>query len=86
MSDLGHIVCCGVMVPVTRIELKESQTVLTCTLAGPVAQLTGPVAIFGQDGLGIAQGGMLSTPRYVEAEEFLAVTVWLKVMEIDEVR
>lgn len=60
----GTLVCGGVTFHIIDIRLVDSVLRLTATAPGPTPALTNePVAIFGEDGKGFGQGGVLEYVR-----------------------
>lgn len=84
LEAAGHIVCQGFTVPISGIKLRRGLIVFTASCWGPVPAIEeGPVAIFGSDGQGICQGGILSWPE-ARAGELLVATVTLSMDKINE--
>lgn len=54
----GYVVADGRRFPITEIRLAGGTMALTCTVRGPVPSYsgTGPVTVFGEDGIGVCQG------------------------------
>ena len=65
--------CDGITVPVAQVVLRGGRVRITARRPGPVRAAEGPVAIFGEDGQGICQGGTLSWPEVRDGDQLETV-------------
>ena len=79
----GTIVVGGVAVPVTSITLAGGQIAVNARLQGPAPAATGPVTIFGEDGIGICQCSAMTWP-VISDYNSVEIVVKLQVMAVCE--
>lgn len=59
--ELGYAVCNGVDLVIRHMELRSGQIMLHCVTPGPGNyRLEGPVTLYGLDGRGVLQGGVIA--------------------------
>jgi hypothetical protein len=81
---LGYIMADGIRVPVVRLQLRNSYIEITAERPGPVPKVTdAPVTVFGEDGIGIAQGSLISWHK-VRDIDTLHVTVTFQLTRVEE--
>jgi len=47
----GHLECCGVTAPITSMALKDGMFVIVAEGRGPAPAVSGPVTLYGEDGV-----------------------------------
>jgi hypothetical protein len=83
MIRYGFMVADGIRVPVTGMRLRKGFIELTCERWGPVRAVNpSPVTVFGEDDLGIAQGGSVFWPE-ARRGELLSVTLTFQMTRVD---
>jgi hypothetical protein len=88
MSGMGHLMVRGMRYEITGLRLVHAQLEITATRPGPAPELVNePVAVFGEDGRGFAQGcsgpGHGLSCQGVGENQFAAITVRLRMLECD---
>jgi hypothetical protein len=82
---LGTIVARGYRFGISSLSLHQGKLWITAVAAGPIPKLEGePVAIFGEDGQGFAQGGHLTMPVAAGPGTTAQVVVDLRMTKIKE--
>jgi hypothetical protein len=59
---LGHVVVGGKRFPIEKLALRNGAMEATFLIRGPHRGLTGPVTVFGEDGIGCWQGRPFRIP------------------------
>ena len=77
------MVCGGITFNIVSIKLRGSTVIVTGTAEGPTPALVRePVAIFGEDGQGIGQGGILDWLQPSRKHDTVTLTLTLYVTNI----
>lgn len=63
MGNQGTLVCDGHHLKVTNIRANDGQLVVTAIAHGPLLAGGGTVTLFGEDAVGVAQGGDVHWPQ-----------------------
>jgi hypothetical protein len=61
----GHIIIGGRHFEVTDVRLRRGQVEVTFIIPGPAEPFSGPISVFGEDGLGLWQGSDFTVSRGV---------------------
>jgi len=71
----GTLVCAGITFNVIGVILRDSKILLVASTPGPTPQFRNePVTIFGEDGKGIGQGGLLNLDRPARRGDTVTIT------------
>lgn len=79
------MVVAGRRFPVTRLALRGGQLEITAEGPGPCPVLTDePVTVFGEDGVGMVQGGYMTTDRKARARDWVHLVLELRTTMITD--
>ena len=85
MKYLGMLVTAGHKFPVTHLALRGGELVIDAEGPGPCPVLRNePVAVFGEDGAGLVQGGYITTDVAAGPLDRVHLTVTLKTTKITD--
>jgi hypothetical protein len=70
--NLGHVDAGGVILPVVQVDLLGGSFIVRIRRRGPLNAYSGPVSLYGSDGVLITRGGNLSWPVVARREELAA--------------
>ena len=79
---MGMLVVAGRRFPVTGLALRGGQVVVTAEGPGPCPVFRNePVTVFGEDDVGLVQGGYMTTAREAGPHDRMQLTVQLRTTE-----
>jgi hypothetical protein len=82
---MGMMVVAGLRFPVTRLALRGGQLEITAQGPGPCPVLRNePVAVFGEDDVGMIQGGYMTTTTEAGPRDTVLLTVTVRTTEITD--
>jgi hypothetical protein len=82
---LGMMVVAGRRFPVTRLALRDGQLVITAEVPGPCPAFRNePVTVFGEDGIGMIQGGYMTTAVAARPQDRVLLVLELRTTAITD--
>jgi hypothetical protein len=84
---MGTMVVAGRRFPVTSLALRDGQLVVTAEGPGPCPAFRNePVTVFGEDDVGMLQGGYMTTDREAGPRDRVRLSVELRLTKITDER